>query len=244
MKRLLACAVLAIPLLGGLAAQERNIQVRRYYHVSPGHRGDFESAIKEMNAIYKKAGVDAPTIVVQSLTGRDTYITVRYYAKMSEALGNRAAAFKGPHEAEYMMANMRLASFLDDRATEIGERDGEISLPRGEIQPYVRVLRTQVKTDKVAEYRALTKEWIAGALKPAGVKNYTVSRTRAGGSPYEFMAATGLSALTDLDESAGVKAMGQAKYDAWLAKRMSMVNRTEVQIYRYRADLSTYVAPK
>ena len=244
MYRLLACAAIALSLLGNLAAQERNIQVRRYYMVKRGHMADFVSALKEMNAIYKKANVNAPTIVVQSITGPDHFISVRYYEKMSQALANRGDAFKGEHEAEYLAANLRLNALLDSRDTQISERDPEVSLPRGEIQPYIRVLRSNVKPDKIEEYRNQSKELFAAGVKPSGVKNYTVSRTRAGGPNSEFHSATGLSSLTEMDESPIVKAMGQAKYNAWLTRRNALVNRSEVNVYRYRADLSTYTAPK
>src|SRR5688572_669277 len=102
MKRLLACTVLAVSLLGNAAAQDHNIQHRRIYAVKRDRMADWESTIKDLNALYKKANVVAPTLVFQSLTGPDRFLVIRYYEKMSQALANRAAAFKNNSEAEYV----------------------------------------------------------------------------------------------------------------------------------------------
>ncbi|MFN0101933.1 MAG: hypothetical protein ACKV2U_07570 [Bryobacteraceae bacterium] len=241
MKRLIACAVLTFSLLGNAAAQERNIQHRRTYAVKRGHLADFVSTMKELQALYKTAKIDAPMIVLQSLTGPDRIMTIRYYAKMSDAVANRGDAFKNNHEAEYAALNMRLNAFVDDRETRVAERDTELSLPRAENpSPYFRVIRTEVKPGKMDEYRAVAKEFVSGGVKPAGVKSYTWLQTRMGGPAGEIMSGTGIQSLTELDENAAIKAMGDAKYKVWAAKRAVLINGSETNLYRYRADLSTW----
>lgn len=241
MKRMIVCAFIAATLVGNAGAQDRNIQHRRTYAVKRDRIADWESTIKELNAVYKKANVDAPTLVFQSLTGPDRFLVVRYYEKVSQAVSNRTAAFKNNHEAEYMTLNMRLGAYVDDRETRVSERDGELSLPRPtEIPPYIRTIRTVVKPGHVDEFRALVKEWVNAGLKPGGVKTYIISQTRMGGATTEFLSGTGVQALTELDESAPRKAMGEAKFKAWMAKRDAVMNYSEVNLYRYRPELSNW----
>lgn len=245
MKRLLACTVLAVSLLGNAAAQDRNIQHRRIYAVKRDRMADWESTLKDLNALYKKANVDAPTLVFQSITGPDRFMVVRYYEKISQAVSNRAAAFRNNHEAEYTALNTRLFAAVDDRETRVAERDTELSMPRpAQIPPFIRTIRTVVKPGHVEEFRALIKEWVNNGLKPGGVKAYIILRTRLGGASTEFMSGTGLQALTELDESAGRKAMGEAKYKVWAAKRDAVMNFSEMNLYRYRPELSSWPTAK
>jgi hypothetical protein len=245
MKRLLACTVLAVSLLDNATAQDRNIQHRRIYAVKRDRMADWESTIKDLNALYKNANVVAPTLVFQSLTGPDRFLVIRYYEKMSQALTNRAAAFKNNHEAEYMVLNQRLFAAVDDRETRVSERDAEISLPRAaEIPPYFRSIRTVVKPDRIEEFRGLVKEWVNSGLKPSGQKVYQFAQTRMGGPTSEFNSSTGVQALTELDELAPRKAMGEAKFKAWAAKRDAVVVSSEVNLYRYRPELSSWQAAK
>ena len=245
MKRLLVCAVLAVSLLGNAAAQDRNIQHVRIYAVKRDRMADWESTLKDLNELYKKANVDAPTLVFQSLTGPDRFMVVRYYEKISQAVSNRAAAFKNNHEAEYTALNTRLFAAVDDRETRVAERDAELSMPRpAQIPPFIRTIRTVVKPGHVEEFRAVIKEWVNNGLKPGGVKAYIISQTRLGGASTEFMSGTGLQALTELDESAGRKAMGEAKYKVWAAKRDAVMNFSEINLYRYRPELSSWPAAK
>lgn len=233
-------------MLGGLAAQERNVQHRRVYSVKWGHLQDFVSTMKDLQALYKTAGVEAPMIVLQSQTGPDRIMVIRYYAKMSDALANRRDAFKGKHEAEYLALNNRLSNFVNDRESKVSVRDTELSLPRaGELPPYFRVVQTEVKPGKMSEYRALIKEFVNTGIKPAGIKAYTVLTTQIGGSPDEIVTGTGLQSLGELDDPPVIKAMGgQAKFDAFLAKRAALVNHTDVEMYFLRRDLTTWTNPK
>jgi hypothetical protein len=65
-----------------------------------------------------------------------------------------------------------------------------------------------------------------------------------GGPTNEFLSATGVQALSELDEMAPRKAMGEAKFKAWMAKRDAVIVSSEVNLYRYRPELSSWTAPK
>ena len=56
MKRLLACAVLAVSLLGNAAAQDRNIQHVRIYAVKRDRMADWQSTLKDLNAFAHRVG--------------------------------------------------------------------------------------------------------------------------------------------------------------------------------------------
>ncbi len=245
MKRLLLGAAIALSLIGNAAAQDRNYQHRRMFVVKRDRIGDFEAAIKDLHAIYKKAGVVAPTLVVQSLTGEDNFLTIRYYSKLSEAMADRRAPFKNNHEGEYIAANIRLASTLAERQTVVSMREADLSVTGAtEVPAYFRVVRTVVKPDKLDAYKALLKEYVDAGVKPGGVKSYTVLRTLMGREATEIATGMGVDSLAQLDDPPAIKAMGRAKYEEWLKRRAALVESTTVDLYRYRADLSTWVMPK
>ena len=54
----------------------------------------------------------------------------------------------------------------------------------------------------------------------------------------------GVQALTELDDPGPRKAMGEAKYKAWIAKRDAVIVSSEVNLFRYRPELSSWTAPK
>lgn len=240
MNRIIWCAALAAGLLGGVAAQEKNVQFRRVFQVKRDRVGDFEAAVKDLNAIYKKANVDAPTLVVQSLTGPDEFVVIRSYAKLSQALADRRAAFRNNFEGEYIQANMRLAAAVEERSTVISMREAELSLPVPEkMPPFFRVIRAQVKPGKWEEYQAIHREMLRDGVKAAGIKTFGLFRTRMGGNSNEVSSAIGMESLTELDESPFAKAMGEAKFRAWLARWAALIDSSHTEVYRYRADLST-----
>lgn len=239
MKQLLLLALMVMSLAG------QNIQHTRRYTIKGGRMAEFESIVKDLNALYKKAGVPSATLVFQSLTGAEQVFVTRYYETISQALTNRGEAFKGPHEAEYRALNMRLMDTVAARETRVAERDAEVSLPRPTaMPPYIRVIKTQVKPGKVAEVKALVREWVDGGVKPAGVKVYTVTQTRMGGPTGELVSVTGVDSLAALDEVAPRKAMGEAKYNAWVARRDAAIEGSEVNVLRFRPELSSWTAAK
>ena len=239
MKQLLLFALMVMSLAG------QNIQHTRRYTIKGGRMAEFESILKDLNALYKKAGVPSATLVFQSVTGPEQVFVTRYYEKISQALANRSEAFKGPHEAEYRALNMRLMDTVAARETRVAERDADLSLPRpAAISPYIRVIKTQVKPGKVAEVKGLIREWVDAGIKPAGIKVYTLTQTRMGGPVTELVSVTGVNALAELDELAPRKAMGEAKFSVWSAKRDAVIQGSEVNVLRFRPELSTWTAAK
>lgn len=240
MKKLVTCAALALALVGSAYAQDRTIQHRREYTIKRDQVANFVATVKDLNALYKKANIDAPTLVFQGITGPEKFTIIRYYAKVSDALANRTDLFKD-YATEYQSLNTRLMACVQDRQTRISIHDTELSLPRPDsIPPFLRTVRTEVKPGKVDEYRALIKEWVAKGIKPSGAPSYNVSRTSLGGSSMEFHSSTGLKSLADLDEQKVVKAMGEANARAWADKRNAIINSSEANVVRYRADMSTW----
>lgn len=239
MKQLLLLALMVMSLAG------QNIQHTRRYTIKGGRMAEFESIVKDLNALYKKAGVPSATLVFQSVTGAEQVFVTRYYEKISQSLANRSDAFKGQHEAEYRALNMRLMDTVAARETRVAERDAELSLPRpAAIPAYIRVIKTQVKPGKVGEVRALIREWVDGGIEPAGIKVYTLTQTRMGGPSGEFVSVTGVDSLAALDEMAPRKAMGEAKFSAWAAKREALIDGSEVNVLRFRPELSSWAAAK
>ncbi len=107
----------------------------------------------------------------------------------------------------------------------------------------IRVRRVFLRPEKTDEFIALVKTELMPFVKQSGVGTFAYSRVRFGGASNEFSSVTGINSWADLDEMPSyIKAMGDAKYKAYVAKTSSMITRAEVNVYRYQADLS-YMPP-
>lgn len=87
--------------------------------------------------------------------------------------------------------------------------------------------------------RTMLKQLKDEGMQPAGVKRYSVSETRMGGPVGEFVTEMGVQTLADLDTNLWRKAMGEAKFASYSAKRDGLTSEAEVNVYRLRPELST-----
>jgi hypothetical protein len=65
-----------------------------------------------------------------------------------------------------------------------------------------------------------------------------------GGPTGEIVSVMGVNSLAELDELAPRKAMGDTKYNAWSARREAVIEGSEVNVLRFRPELSSWTAPK
>lgn len=236
MMRLLA--VLSFALV--CAAEERNIHSSVRYTIKPERVGDFEAAIKEYNAVLTKAGWEKSSSLWQAATGPNEFVLVRYLAKFAEMDVTRDPKLKDV-SSDLQRIGARIRQCIESSTHRIAYVDTELSLPRSATPPkMVRVRSTTLKPGKREAYRALVKETIIPAAKTAGVKSYVTFRTAFGGSLDEMFSSYGLDNWADLDQTPSplVKAIGEEKYRQYQAKQSELVERTEVNVYRFREELS------
>lgn len=233
------CGVALTLLAGCAAAQDQNLQSVVRFQVKPDRMGEFESAVKELHAVFQKAGYDRHNTIWQSAAGPMEYVLVNYSAKYSDMFGSNSAKLKEV-QGSVTALTARILSCTNSMDRRISEVLTDVSLPRQSVPPFIRTIRSDVKMGKLDEYIALLKQTIAPAMKKAGVPAFIVFRQRYGGSTSQIVSSTGLNSLADLDQSpsAVVAAMGDATYKQYLAKRNELVDSSEINIYRYRKDLS------
>ena len=230
--------IAAVTLLGA-PAPAQNIRSVRTYRVKADRTGDFESAIKEYNAILKKGGSNHAYTIWTSQSGPGTFLRVDHYSKWAELDVTRDPKLK-----EYASDLTRIGGRIT-RCSEGGERIIEellpdLSLPRaGDIPKMVSVLRTRVRAEKVDEYLALMKSDLLPAVKKAGLKDYSLARVRFGAPSSEFLSVAAMDSWADLDGTSWIiRAMGEDGYQRFLAKLRPLRTESEWNIYRYMPDLS------
>jgi hypothetical protein len=232
---------------GTVMAQPAQPKIRRvtFYTVKADRVGDFLAATKEYAAAVQKAGSERYLTMWQSMSGERVYALVRYAQNFAESDQLQDPKTKDI-SVELTRIVARIMATVESSRTVISALDEETSLPlpKGQPQAYARVLQTWVRPDQVNNYQALIKAEILPAAKKSGLKLYTRSRVRLGGSLYEFNSVTGFDKWADLDgDSPIVKAVGgRAAYDKFLAKQQPMIVRSEVQVYRFLKDQS-YLPP-
>jgi hypothetical protein len=222
-----------------LAQEQNNIRSVLRVRLKPDRVGDFRSVVKDINAVLKKAGHNRPATWWESQSGAREMVLVGYYPKWAE-YGAMPAAFKeAGAELAPLLARFSQCSDSTERTIDEVMPDHSIPLP-ADVPGMVRVLRVVVKPDKVDEYLALHKSEIMPAVKKAGLGTYVLTRTRFGGSAFEFRSAIAMKGWGDLDATSPlVEAMGgQPAYQKYLAKIRPLISEAEYNIYVHQADLS------
>jgi hypothetical protein len=236
--------------IGSALAQptQPKLRVVSFYTVKADRLGDFNAATKEYVEALKKGGSERGMTLWQSLTGEREYALVRYHGSWAELDQQREPKLQ-PLAGEVSTITARIIACVETYRRVMYELDGDLStlLPMGsEPQAMARVIRTWVRPEHVTAYRALYKAEVLPAAKKAGLKLFSVSHVRFGGSTSEFSSVIGLDKWAQLDgEAPMVTAMGgQAAYDKFLAKLRPLITRSEYVMYRYVKDSSYTPAMK
>lgn len=235
-------ALLALITVAVSCAVAQKVEVHNVIRVQvkPDKIGEFESAVKELQSVWQKAGYERAVSVWQSGAGPLEFLMVYYTKGYAEAFDTTPPASLKDVAAAVAVLRARIqacANTLDRRVSEVVV---DASLPRGPLPPFVRVLRTEVKVGKIEQYLAIVKEMVTPAMKKAGVAGFFVFRQRYGGSNSEVATAMAVKDLSELDETplAVAKAMGETGYKQYLAKRTELVEHSEVNLFRLRKDLT------
>jgi len=227
------------------AAQARgNIRSTSRITIKPERLGDFQAAAKEYATIVKKAGWDKSFTVWRSQTGPSEFLLSRYFEKWAD-IGPESGMAQDPKlkevSADLMRLGVRIAQCEDKTERLIAEVLPELSLPRAAEPPVmIRVLRSQVKPDRVDEYLTLIQNEVLPAAKKSGATTFSVARVRYGAPSTEFISVLGLQGWGDMDGGGPiVKAMGgENAYRAFLRKITPLLVESQYDVYRFQPDLS------
>lgn len=240
--RTLLCAALAVALSPTATAQQGNIRSVVLYKIKGGETGNYIAAVKDLNVLYKKAGVTRYTSRWLSQSGQREYALVRNYQSFAELdqLPANDPKLKD-HVVAYNAILTRINQTVESARRIIEVVDADLSLPMNNDLPpaIVRLLRTTVKPEHFEDYRAALKANILPAAQKAGLKTFVVSQTRYGDSRYQVTSVVGLNKFADLDGTSPiVKAMGDSAYQSYLAKVRPMIVDSVYELYTFQKDLS------
>lgn len=219
-------------------AQRQPIRRVLMSNVKPDRVADFEAAVKQYNEVYAKIpGVRSATMF-QSLTGPHQYVLVRDYDKWAD-LDPGPISKAISENAELARINLRIGSCLESSTMLLEELLPELSMPRPDGPPQlIRLARSRIRPDKTAEFEAIVKDELLPAHRKAGSKSFNVRRVRFGGPTNDYYVSTRLSGWADVATDPIRKTMGNEAYQRMVAKLTAITLQRELNVYRFRADLS------
>jgi hypothetical protein len=241
-------ALLALAALPATAQEMGNIRSITYTKVKADRVDDYRDAVKQIVALYQKIGYDRGSTVWLSQTGDREFARVTYHKTWSELDFTPNPKFQ-PHLFELGRIMARIADTTESSHRVIDELQPDLSIqsptPTLNTMPKMaRVLVSSVRADKISDYTALIKNDVMPVYKKAGTKMYFVSRTRYGGATNQFRSVIFMDQWADLDGGLPIrKAMGEAGYNALMAKIGALVTRSEATMYSFQKDLSYLPAP-
>jgi hypothetical protein len=220
---------------------DRNIRSITRYYVKPGQGPEFVDLAAKVAELYKKAGVENGFTTWQSQTGRPEYVVVRYYATWAEFDQTLDPKLK-PVEADLLRITTRLGASLDhvERVLEEVMTDQSFRpAANAPMPPYVRVLRVEVRPERVDDYLRFIKTEVTPAYQKSGVSMYLLTRTRYGGPASEFRSAVPVANWAEFDGKNPIeKAIGNDGYKALLQKLDPLVVQREASIYKFVPEAS------
>jgi quinol monooxygenase YgiN len=224
-----------------LKAQQPNANIRSvtFYTVKPDRLADFQAAIKEFNAIAKKAGSTHYYTIWHSLTGPNEYLRAENFTSWADLDAGADPKLK-EQAVEMRVISNRIIQCTESSHRSIDEVVPELSLPQSpEIPKMIRVLQTKVKPDKVGEYLELYKSEVLPAVKKSGLTFYDLAQSRYGSASTQFVSVAGLNSWSNLDGGFGAeKAMGKEGYQRFLVKIRPFIVESEYNIFSFMPALS------
>ncbi len=216
------------------------------YTVKIERNGDLIAAIKEYNAILKKAGYDKARLTFRSLTGPTHMALVTTHQKWAELDDTLAQdpRFKDS-QAELARILVRINDSFISANRVIDLVNSQMSISSAEPPKMVMVWTAHVKEGKMRDVIALERDEYLPAIKAAGFKSYNFAVARFGAPSNEIHAVTGLEKWADFDSDNPIrKAMGDAKFTDFSTRMNALLDDFTYEMYRYDADLSYVPAKK
>lgn len=211
--------------------------------IKPEFRPEFESAMKEISAAYKK--VNAPFEVVETLLGDlDEYISISPLAKFADMDGP-SVLVRGLGEAGSQQLLRRIRRYVNSvhRVTTISMHNISIETDVPDPGPYAHVTSYHLRHGKGAEFVAFMKDDYIPAMRKADVANLWVSQTVFGGDLNERVVVRPMHKLAEIDAGPLTrKALGVEGARQMMAKSNDIIESVHYSVVRLRPDLS-YMPP-
>jgi hypothetical protein len=232
------CSV-AVPSL----AQQPLIQRIQSFHVSAGRASEFEANVKQYNEILKTIPGAKSRFMYRSMTGPGRYILAMQFASIAELDENPTTKAMAANP-DLARAVLRINACIDRADVFITDVLPELSImSTGEESPVMlRVGHTRITAAKRKEYEAMVKSELVPAYAKAGWKSYQTMRIRFGAPASEYFDVIRVKSWADVENTL-TKAMGQAAYDAMAAKLIPLTEFRELNLFRFRPELTFVAGP-
>lgn len=240
--------LLTFALGAALYAQTAPTLGRLYtYKAAPGAASDLFDLQRDTAEIYKAGKSTITRLVWTSLAGEQ--LLYMYVPNVSLAdLNEPTWLSKQGTDQERTGRQMRLARAIESADLKILAEMPELTwdgTPDGPPDAFAAVSTVRVKPGRVEAFTNMAKELNAVTKQLGKAKSIYTSRTRYGGNVYEFHIVTGYASLADITTSPQEfrKAMGEAKFAAYLKSNAENVESVESQLIRFRPEFS-YIPAK
>ncbi len=236
-----ALAAIAIQAVPAQPVAFPPIQVSTRFVVKADRSGDLAAAIKEYNAVLKKAQWDKRITIWHSATGPTEMMRDDFYDKWADL---DTPISQNPklkeYQADLVRITRRITDSFESSTRVIAMVDRQASTPRpAEVPKMIMLWTAHVMPGKMAEAVAAERNEYAPAAKSVGIQAYVFTTTRFGGPNNEIRSSMGLDKWADLEEQNPIrKAMGDERYRAFSEKMNTLLEDYHYDIYRYDPELS------
>jgi len=212
------------------------------YQAAPGANADFFDLQRDTVAVYKDNKSTVTRLVWTSLAGKPSLYMVVPFASLAE-LNEPTWLSKQGTDLERTGRTMRLTRALDSSEMQVLTSVPELTwddTPNNAPDAFATVSIIRVKPSRVQAFIAAAKEVNAATKQMGKAKSIYAHRTQYGGNSYDFHIVVGYDSLADIGPSlqAFQKAMGEAKYAAYLKSNAENVETMERHLVRYRPEFS------
>lgn len=213
------------------------------YQAAPGAQADLFDLQRDTVAIYKANKSPITRLVWTSLAGKPSlylFVPIPNLAELNEPTW----LSKQGTDLERTGRQMRLARAMDSSEMQVLASVSDLTwdeTPNGPPDPFAVVSITRVKPGRVQAFINSRKEVDAAMRKVSKAKSIYSHRTAYGGNAYDFHTVVGYESLADITTSGPQelrKALGDAKYAAYLKANSENIESVERHLVRYRPEFS------
>ncbi|MBN8729564.1 MAG: hypothetical protein J0L64_03420 [Acidobacteria bacterium] len=242
MKPLVYLFCLSAACCATVAAQSTPQMSRLYaYEVPSDGAAEFFDVQRDTAEIYKANKAPYPRLCWTSLAGPQMFymmVPITGLDKLTERTWLSQQGEEMPRNARMSRLSRAGASATIKLTRSVPELSWD-DTPGNAPDAFGMVRVDIVKPGKTADYTAMMKDVSQTYKKMGTAKSFYVNRVAFGGNVYEYHSYTGLNSLADIQETdAFRKAMGEAKYDAFIKKLGDVIESSERTLVRFRPEFS------
>lgn len=223
--------------------QQRNLRSVLFVHVKLDQQDAWKSGVKDLAAIYKKAGVEQPWTVWRSQTGNDEFAVVWYSEKWKE-IGEQDPKIK-PSQAQIDAIFKKLDNYTTGTEMWIDEIQPDMLISSGQMPKMVRTGRVRIASGKMDDARALFHDQLYPAYKKSGVSDFGVAVARYGTPTNEIHTYAAVTSWADFDSPFGAqKGMSSDDWKTFQEKLTPIIDGgVEFTVWEFQPELSYLPAP-